>query len=136
MRESVILSAVRTPTGKFLGVLKGFTAPELGAMVVRPGECETAPYREFGRHLGVAFQLTDDLLGTWGDPELTGKPVHADLAARKLTLPVTAAGLATDRTVLRGNLCAAAAIFFTLIVIFALLAHRHLIRGMTLGAVR
>ena len=35
MRESVIVSAVRTPTGKFLGALKGFTAPELGALVVR-----------------------------------------------------------------------------------------------------
>ena len=35
MRESVIVSAVRTPTGKFLGALKGFTAPELGAMAVR-----------------------------------------------------------------------------------------------------
>jgi acetyl-CoA C-acetyltransferase len=35
MRESVIVSAVRTPTGKFLGVLKGFSATELGAMVVR-----------------------------------------------------------------------------------------------------
>lgn len=35
MREAVILSAVRTPTGKFLGSLKGFTAPELGAIVVR-----------------------------------------------------------------------------------------------------
>jgi acetyl-CoA C-acetyltransferase len=35
MRESVIVSAVRTPTGKFLGALKGFSAPELGAMVVR-----------------------------------------------------------------------------------------------------
>ena len=35
MREAVILSAVRVPTGKFLGSLKGFTAPELGAMVVR-----------------------------------------------------------------------------------------------------
>jgi acetyl-CoA C-acetyltransferase len=34
MRESVIVSAVRTPTGKFLGVLKGFTAPQLGALVV------------------------------------------------------------------------------------------------------
>src|SRR5919106_6662087 len=39
MRESVIVSAVRTPTGKFLGVLKGFTAPELGAMVVREAVC-------------------------------------------------------------------------------------------------
>src|SRR5499426_2106927 len=34
MRESVIVSAVRTPTGKFLGALKGFTAPQLGALVV------------------------------------------------------------------------------------------------------
>jgi acetyl-CoA C-acetyltransferase len=35
MRESVIVSAVRTPTGKFLGALKDFSAPQLGAMVVR-----------------------------------------------------------------------------------------------------
>jgi acetyl-CoA C-acetyltransferase len=34
MRESVIASAVRTPTGKFLGALKEFTAPQLGALVV------------------------------------------------------------------------------------------------------
>jgi acetyl-CoA C-acetyltransferase len=35
MREAVIVSAVRLPTGKFLGTLKDFQAPELGAMVVR-----------------------------------------------------------------------------------------------------
>src|SRR6516162_5506696 len=34
MKEAVIVSAVRTPTGKFLGGLKGFTAPQLGALVV------------------------------------------------------------------------------------------------------
>ncbi|HEU5322219.1 MAG TPA: acetyl-CoA C-acyltransferase, partial [Methylomirabilota bacterium] len=34
MPEAIILSAVRLPTGKFLGALKGFTAPQLGAMVV------------------------------------------------------------------------------------------------------
>jgi len=34
MQESVIVSAVRTPTGKFLGALKDFTATQLGAMVV------------------------------------------------------------------------------------------------------
>ncbi len=34
MRPSVIVSAVRTPTGKFLGALKDFTAPQLGALVV------------------------------------------------------------------------------------------------------
>jgi acetyl-CoA C-acetyltransferase len=35
MRESVIVAAVRTPTGKFLGALKSFTAPQLGAIAVR-----------------------------------------------------------------------------------------------------
>jgi acetyl-CoA C-acetyltransferase len=35
MREAVIVSAVRLPTGKFLGALKDFTAPQLGAFVVR-----------------------------------------------------------------------------------------------------
>ena len=35
MQEAVIVSSVRTPTGKFLGALKGFSATELGAMVVR-----------------------------------------------------------------------------------------------------
>src|SRR5512134_3729516 len=35
MRDAVILSAVRTPTGKFMGVFKDFKAHELGAIVVR-----------------------------------------------------------------------------------------------------
>jgi len=35
MREAVIVSAARTPTGKFLGSLKDFTAPQLGAIAVR-----------------------------------------------------------------------------------------------------
>jgi len=35
LREAVIISATRTPVGKFLGSLKGFRAPELGAIVVR-----------------------------------------------------------------------------------------------------
>src|SRR6266705_2655554 len=34
MPDAVILSAVRTPTGKFLGALKDLTAPQLGALVV------------------------------------------------------------------------------------------------------
>jgi len=35
MQKPVILAAARTPTGKFLGALKGFTAPELGAIAIR-----------------------------------------------------------------------------------------------------
>jgi geranylgeranyl diphosphate synthase type I len=45
----------------------------------------------FGAHLGLAFQLVDDVLGIWGDPAVTGKPVHSDLRSRKKSLPVTAA---------------------------------------------
>ncbi len=46
---------------------------------------------EFGEHLGLAFQLVDDLLGIWGSPEQTGKPVLSDLAAGKKSVPVVAA---------------------------------------------
>ena len=42
MRDSVIVSAVRTPTGKFLGALKDFTATGLGAMVVREAVARAA----------------------------------------------------------------------------------------------
>lgn len=43
----------------------------------------------YGHHIGLAFQLVDDLLGIWGRPEVTGKPVYSDLRSRKKTLPVT-----------------------------------------------
>jgi geranylgeranyl diphosphate synthase type I len=45
----------------------------------------------FGAYAGLAFQLTDDLLGIWGAPEVTGKPVRSDLRARKKSLPIVAA---------------------------------------------
>jgi acetyl-CoA C-acetyltransferase len=52
MPESVILSAVRVPTGKFLGSLKGFSAPALGAMVVR----------EAVARAGVPPELVDEVI--------------------------------------------------------------------------
>ncbi|MBO0833728.1 MAG: polyprenyl synthetase family protein, partial [Actinobacteria bacterium] len=45
----------------------------------------------FGAHAGLSFQLVDDLLGIWGAPEVTGKPVGSDLRARKKSVPVVAA---------------------------------------------
>jgi geranylgeranyl diphosphate synthase type I len=53
------------------------------------GQCQAL--RRFGGHLGIAFQLADDLLGIWGNPAKTGKPVFAGLALRKKSLPVVAA---------------------------------------------
>lgn len=55
----------------------------------RPAQVERL--RSAGHHLGLAFQLVDDLLGIWGDPAVTGKPVYSDLQNRKKTLPVVAA---------------------------------------------
>lgn len=46
---------------------------------------------EFGAHLGLAFQLVDDLLGIWGEPRRTGKPVLSDIRSRKKSAPVVAA---------------------------------------------
>jgi geranylgeranyl diphosphate synthase, type I len=61
----------------------------IGAILAgAPAEFVSA-LRDHGRHLGAAFQLIDDLLGIWGDPAATGKPVLSDLRARKRTLPVT-----------------------------------------------
>jgi geranylgeranyl diphosphate synthase type I len=51
----------------------------------------------FGAHAGLSFQLVDDLLGIWGAPEVTGKPVGSDLRARKKSVPVVTA-LASDTT--------------------------------------
>jgi geranylgeranyl diphosphate synthase type I len=49
----------------------------------------------FGAHAGLSFQLVDDLLGIWGAPEVTGKPVGSDLRARKKSVPIVTA-LASD----------------------------------------
>ncbi|MBF6130201.1 polyprenyl synthetase family protein [Nocardia brasiliensis] len=66
-------------------------ACQLGACAAGADEQTARRYRELGRHLGIAYQLIDDLLGIWGDPATTGKPVGMDLVVRKKSLPVTAA---------------------------------------------
>ncbi|SMC60062.1 family 2 encapsulin nanocompartment cargo protein polyprenyl transferase [Kibdelosporangium aridum] len=63
----------------------------LGALLGGGDSRRARKLQSFGRHLGMAFQLVDDLLGIWGDPAVTGKPVHADLVRRKKSLPVVAA---------------------------------------------
>ncbi len=43
---------------------------------------------QFGRRLGLAFQIRDDVLGVWGDSEETGKPTGDDLRGGKKSYPV------------------------------------------------
>lgn len=44
--------------------------------------------RNFGLHLGIAFQIHDDILGIWGDEETTGKSKATDILTKKKSLPV------------------------------------------------
>jgi geranylgeranyl diphosphate synthase type I len=45
-------------------------------------------YARLGRAYGRAFQIRDDVLGTWGASDVTGKPSGADIARRKWSFPV------------------------------------------------
>ncbi|MFF5189699.1 polyprenyl synthetase family protein [Streptomyces sp. NPDC000345] len=73
-------------TGALLGC-----AAALGALLGGGPPSAVAALDRAGRRLGLAFQIVDDVLGIWGDPEVTGKPVHGDLRERKKTFPVLAA---------------------------------------------
>ncbi|MET8725666.1 polyprenyl synthetase family protein [Streptomyces parvus] len=73
-------------TGSLLGCAAALGAALAGAPASTVEALDLA-----GRHVGVAFQAVDDLLGIWGDPQVTGKPVGSDLRRLKKTFPVLAA---------------------------------------------
>lgn len=87
-RSDVTLSECLTMAIGKTSALLGASAA-LGAILAGAPDEVVDRLISFGRELGVAFQLVDDLLGMWGDPEKTGKPVYSDLRARKKTLPIT-----------------------------------------------
>lgn len=92
IRVADYLGMAAGKTGSLLGA-----ACALGALAAveteQPWRVERM--RGFGRRLGIAFQVMDDVLGIFGDSKVTGKPVGADVATRKKSLPVLAA-LASD----------------------------------------
>ena len=61
---------------------------ETGALVGGANRAEAAALRVFGHHLGMAFQIADDLLDLCGDPAKTGKPRGTDLRDGRVTLPL------------------------------------------------
>jgi geranylgeranyl diphosphate synthase, type I len=60
----------------------------LGSLAGGANAQDQAGFLEFGRSLGLAFQVLDDWLGLWGDAALTGKSTESDLVAGKKTFPV------------------------------------------------
>ncbi|MCU0521299.1 MAG: polyprenyl synthetase family protein [Anaerolineae bacterium] len=81
--EASYLKMVAGKTARLTGL-----AAELGAVVVGSQASVTASLRVFGEALGMAFQMLDDILGLWGDPSDTGKPVGSDILKHKKTLPI------------------------------------------------
>jgi len=64
------------------------TAMKMGALVATDDEALIEGHYRFGENLGMAFQIQDDILGTWGDPAVTGKSAATDIRDKKKTLPV------------------------------------------------
>jgi geranylgeranyl diphosphate synthase type I len=79
---------------EYIEMIRGKTAAllafsgEVGALMGGANETDTRKFYELGEAMGLAFQMRDDLLGIWGDPAITGKPVGADIRAKKKSLPV------------------------------------------------
>jgi len=87
----------------YFSIIEGKTA-ELTAVSCRLGAHyagvdpeTTASLDRYGRHLGTAFQIADDVLDIWGEERVTGKSLGTDLEKQKLTLPLIRLMQAVDR---------------------------------------
>jgi geranylgeranyl diphosphate synthase, type I len=72
--------------GKTSALLSAST--QIGALLGNATDEVQENYRQFGVHLGLAFQIQDDILGIWGDETVTGKSAASDLVEGKNSLPV------------------------------------------------
>jgi geranylgeranyl diphosphate synthase, type I len=82
VEECLVMAAGKT------GALLACSAA-IGAVLAGAPAATVTALSTYGAELGLAFQLVDDLLGIWGDPRATGKPVGSDLRARKKSLPIS-----------------------------------------------
>ena len=64
------------------------TSCRLGALLGGAENGRQELYAAFGRNLGLAFQIQDDILGIWGDEASTGKSAASDLVEGKNSLPI------------------------------------------------
>ena len=109
VQQLTLLQNTSTSEADYLEVIYRKTAllfevsAESGAVLGGANASEAAAYREYGRHLGLAFQLMDDWLDYEGTAQELGKNTGDDLAEGKVTLPIIlalkAAG-ASDRRIL------------------------------------
>lgn len=79
--EEAYIEMIRLKTSVLLGC-----ALEFGAILGRQSETTRQLLRDFGIQLGIAFQIQDDLLDLYADPEKFGKQVGGDILSNKKTL--------------------------------------------------
>jgi octaprenyl-diphosphate synthase len=78
----------------YFAIIEGKTAEltavscRLGASYAGAPESTVAALDRYGRELGIAFQIADDVLDIWGEERVTGKSLGTDLEKQKMTLPV------------------------------------------------
>lgn len=80
---SEYLDMISLKTGALIGA-----AAQLGAIAATGDEAVANSLLAFGQKLGMAFQIQDDMMGAWGSPDRTGKPLYDDIMGRKMALPV------------------------------------------------
>jgi geranylgeranyl diphosphate synthase type I len=73
-------------SGKTSALLSACT--QIGALLGYADNDQEEAYRLFGHHLGLAFQVQDDILGIWGEEAITGKSAASDLVEGKNSLPI------------------------------------------------
>ncbi|GAB5419299.1 MAG: polyprenyl synthetase family protein [Crocinitomicaceae bacterium] len=78
---SEYIEMIRLKTSVLLG-----GALEIGAIVAGASKEDRKRIYDFGQHLGIAFQIQDDILDLYADPEKFGKMVGGDVVANKKTL--------------------------------------------------
>jgi geranylgeranyl diphosphate synthase type I len=103
LRTDVTLPEYMDMIGHKTAALLG-AALEVGALAAGADIEQRERFATFGRQLGLSFQIRDDILGIWGEGSATGKPVGADIAHKKKSLPIVQAlqqTVGADRDVLR-----------------------------------
>lgn len=83
LSEAEYLDVVRRKTAEFLA-----GCCRIGGYLVDAEPQVLDVLEQFGRNLGIAFQITDDLLDYLGDPQITGKPNGTDFREGFATLPL------------------------------------------------
>lgn len=94
------IEMIRLKTSVLLGC-----ALQMGAIIANSGPLDQQKIYAFGQNLGIAFQIQDDILDLYGDPEKFGKQIGGDVISNKKTLlNLTAFDLANEQQKDRLNL--------------------------------